>query len=192
MAAKRKLTRRNAKQVSPAHQSPGIETLVPEIRSDVKWKPTAGAVAPFTIPATAPAVVAVWNYGVPFKVMNTLNVWLRANELALAGHLKSAMDAKPASAPKVFYLGTYLNIDGGTPMYQTFWGYTSEDALDQETAWPTPFPQALRDLIKELRAFWVRDPGRSETRFGFASNYANLQIMPNNPVMLQITIDAAA
>ncbi|MDB5923871.1 MAG: hypothetical protein JWN13_2807 [Betaproteobacteria bacterium] len=190
MAAKRKLTRSNSRQVAAVHQKPGVEPLVPEIRSDIKWKPTPGVPAPFATPASPLAIIAVWNFGVPFKEMDKLHKWLRANEMALAGQLKSAVDAH-GRAEKVFYLGTYLNIDSGTPMYQTHWGYTSEEAVDKETAWPDPLPPSLRDLIVELRGHWVRDPARSESRYGLASNYANLTNMPNNPVMLQITIDAA-
>jgi len=189
MAAARKLARKRATQVSSAHQSPGIETFVPEIRSDVKWRPTPGAVPPFAVPSSAVPVIAVWNYGVAFKEMDKFHQWLRASETQIAGMLKTAV-AKKGGANKVFYLGTYLNIDSGTPMYQTYWGYTSEEALDKETAWP-PLPQGLRKLIKELRGYWVRDPGRSESRFGLASNYSDVSKMPNNGLMLQITIEAA-
>jgi hypothetical protein len=190
MAAKRKSTRGNAGYVSSKHQAAEIETLLPEIRSDLKWRPTAGAVAPFSIPGTAAPVMAIWKFGVPFRDMDKVHNWLRLNEMALAGLLKTAVDSK-GGPDKVFYLGTYLNIESGTPMYQTCWGYSSEDALENESAWPNPIPPQVRDLIVELRAFWVRDPGRTEARFGLASNYANLATMPNNPVMLQITVDAA-
>jgi len=191
MAAKRKLTRsKNASRSSSAHQTPEAQPLVPEIRSDLKWKPSAAGAPPFAVSGTPSPIVVVWNYGVPFRDMDRFHKWLRTNEMALAGQLKSEVDAH-GRPDKVFYMGTYLNIDSGTPMYQTHWGYTSEEAAHTETAWPDPLSATLRDLITELRAYWVRDSGRSETRFGLASNYADLGGMPDNPVMLRITIDAA-
>jgi hypothetical protein len=192
MASKKKSTRNmNVAAGWPAHQAPDVNALIPEIRSDVKWRPTANAPAPFVVPGTTAPVLAVWHFGLPFKDMDGLHTWLRLNEMALAGLLKSIMDARSASDPKVYYLGTYLNIDAGKPMYQTCWAYSSEQALETESAWPNPIPPQIRNLVVELRAFWVKDPGRSEARYGLASNYANLATMPDNPVMLQVTIDAA-
>lgn len=172
-----------------AHQPPSVKSLIPEIRSDLKWKPSQNPPAPFAVPNTAVFVLAVWNFGVPFSELEALRTWLATNEARLAGLLQSEMGKKGAADAKVFYLGTYLNIRNGSPMYQTFWGYTSEDGLENDTAWPNPFPPALRDLIVELRAFWTRDPGRSESRLGLASSY---DLDPQrNQVLGKITHDAA-
>lgn len=173
-----------------AREAARVDTFLPEIRSDVKWRMTKGAKKPFAVPKTVAPVLAVWNFGVPFDQMDSLHQWLRANEIALAGQLTDAMkNAKDT----VYYLGTYLNVDAGSPMYQTWWAYSSDEALETEAPWTkNKISRNLRDLIVQLRAFWVKDPGRSEARFGLASNYANLKDMKENPFMLQVTVDAAA
>jgi hypothetical protein len=193
MASKKRARSAEATAGWPSHQAAHIGTLVPEIRSDVKWRPTVGAQPPFAVMPAAAPVLAVWHFGVPFQDMDGLHGWLRQNETALAGNLKSIMDGRTQpDAPKVYYLGTYLNIDAGRPMYQTCWGYSSEQALETESAWTVGIPAGVRDLVVQLRAFWVKDPGRSEARYGLAANYANLGSMPDNPFMLQVTIDAAS
>ena len=181
-----------ATEVEAAHEAARIDTFLPEIRSDLKWRPTAGVRKPFVVPGQVSPVLAVWSFGVPFAEMDTLHQWLRLNEESLAGGLRGVMDKKPAKGDKVYYAGTYLNIDAGKPMYQTWWAYSSEKALETESAWIKPkLPPRVRDLVVQLRAFWVRDPGRSESRFGLASNYADLKSMDENPFMLGVTIEAA-
>ncbi|HEX2825168.1 MAG TPA: hypothetical protein VHP37_02370 [Burkholderiales bacterium] len=183
-------TNERANGYATAHEPASVETFLPEIRSDVKWRMTKGAKKPFAVPNTVAPVLAVWNFGVPFGEMDSLHLWLRANEIALAGQLTDAMKG---AKDKVYYRGTYLNVDAGSPMYQTWWEYSSDEALETESPWTkNKIPRNLRDLIVQLRAFWVRDPGRSESRFGLASNYANLKDMKENPFMLQVTVDAAA
>jgi hypothetical protein len=190
-----KKTTRNANDEAggfgAAHEAPSVDTFVPEIRSDVKWRMTKGAKAPFAVPPTIAPVLAVWNFGVPFAEMDKLHQWLRTNETALSGGLRQIMDRKGVK-DKVYYAGTYLNVDAGSPMYQTWWAYSSDEALETEAPWKNAkLPPAVRDLIVELRGFWVKDPGRSESRYGLASNYANLKSMKDNPFMLQVTIEAA-
>ena len=183
-------TNERANGLDSAHEPASVETFLPEIRSDVKWRMTKGAKKRFAVPNKGAPVLAVWSFGVPFDQMDNLHLWLRANETALAGQLTDAMkDAKDT----VHYLGTYLNVDAGLPMYQTWWAYSSDEALETEAPWTkNKISKNLRDLIVQLRAFWARDPGRSESRFGLASNYANLKDMKENPFMLQVTVDAAA
>lgn len=190
MAKMKSGTNERASGFETAHEAASVDTFLPEIRSDVKWRMTKGAKKAFAVPNTVAPVLAVWSFGVPFDQMDNLHLWLRANETALAGQLTDAMKG---AKDKVYYLGTYLNVDAGLPMYQTWWAYSSDEALETESPWTrNKISKGLRDLIVELRRFWVRDPGRSESRFGLASNYANLKDMKDNPFMLQVTVEAAA
>jgi hypothetical protein len=192
--AKNTETRADERASAPdaAHEAARIDTFLPEIRSDVKWRVTKGAKKPFNVPGTASQVLAVWNFGLPFGEMDRLHLWLRQNETALSNGLKSVMDKKGVK-DTVHYLGTYLNVDAGEPMYQTWWAYSSDEALETEAPWKdNKIPKNVRDLVVQLRGFWVNDPGRSEQRYSLASNYANLRDMKENPFMLQVTVDAAA
>jgi len=81
----------------------------------------------------------------------------------------AASAAKAISADA--YRGTYMEFGYGNPRYRTIWAYQSADAIDK---WATalkndssPFYAAML----KLRAFWMRDPDRSEARWVPASFY---------------------
>src|SRR5262245_39048057 len=102
--------------------APSLEALVPEVRTAIKWKP-----APLSKPWRPDAqMVVVWRYGLPFAQINGFHTWLAANEVDL-----SNLCSKTTSN-KVFYLGTFLHVESGTPMYETRWGYAISQKVSQE------------------------------------------------------------
>lgn len=142
-------------------QAPSAEPFVPEIRSNIKWKPTT--------PAAAQALI-VWHFGVPFRDIEGFHTWLAAHEANLANLCTAGTNNE------VSYLGTFIHLDTGAPRYKTLWllanDTTAEGALTQALA----VNQQLMDDVKVLRGYWSRDPGATDHRYGFARDYINVTL----------------
>src|SRR5262245_12037459 len=179
---------KRAARARAAGTAPGMEALVPEVRTAVKWKPVPIA-RPFRIEAQ---IVIVWRYGVPLEQVDGLHDWLATNEVDLFNLCKAETGAK------VNYLGTFLHVESGTPMYETRWGYAisqkvpqeeCERALQDALTDPNRSP-LLRQLITQLRSYWVRDPGSSDHAYGLAANYRNIKTLPRSGPFWDVTVEA--
>ncbi len=178
LEAAKKLVRRGAGQ-----EAPSVEAFVPEIRSNIKWKPTTSPVTAFRPEA---AVMLVWNYGVPFAQIAGFHEWLATHEVALA-NLCANLTKKKAQ-----YLGTYLHIDTGSSRYQTLWG------LDEEVSAESALVQALAnspqffDLVKVVRGYWARDQNATDHRYGQARNYMNLENLKVDSAFWDVTKESCS
>lgn len=178
LQAAKQLVRKGA-----GRQAPSAEPFVPEIRSNIKWKPSATPVDPLRPEAR---VLLVWNFGVPFAQINGFHAWLERNEVALAAECSSR------TGGQAHYLGTYLHLDTGAPRYQSQWGLADEDKAEAllETSLRDEDNQQFRTLATELRAYWARDPGATDHRFGLARNYLDLDGLPSGGAFWKVTLDA--
>lgn len=159
-------TAKQLAQRQGAHEAPSAEPFVPELRSNVKWKPAAGAQPPIL---RDEGIMVVWRYGVPFKDIPGFHGWLAAEEPRLSGECAGLTNNK------VHYLGTYLHIDTGSARYETFWGFTPDQTGEVEDA-EAALANALTNVpfgnrVKILRGYWVRDPGATDHRYGMAAMY---------------------
>lgn len=165
--------------VSTAVTAPGknISEIRPEIRSDIKWAP----VQTEHLAPGCPTLLVSWRFGVPWADVPEFHQFLDADEATIKNHVDGH------SGGKVKYLGTYVNLDGGIPMYETLWGYfrADFDTFDWTTL-VNAGNSAFRRAVKKLRKYWADDPSRSEHRFGLAANYrsggANAKL-PKDPFL---------
>lgn len=148
-----------------AQATPSAEAFVPEIRSNIKWKPSGLPVQAFRPEAR---IMLVWSFGVPFAQLDGLHDWLATNEVTLANTCNEATEGEVA------YLGTYLHIDTGSPRYQTLWGLKSEDASEAKLKSALHDRPLFFDLVKVLRGYWSRDGNATDHRYGLARHYINL------------------
>ena len=164
--------------------APRASRFVPEIRSDHKWSLGVGKeenTAPFR------QLLIAWYYGVDFAEIEKFHTFLKDNEKAIDSNCTKLM-------PNVFYRGTYLDQEGGSPTYQTIWAYDSVDALRQ---WNTVLDKdklksetskSFYNAVLTLRSYWARDPGRSEHRYRLASLYSDLKTLAGTDPFLAITL----
>lgn len=172
MAKKKSLdTARALVQGATRREAPAVNRFVPEIRSEAKYvfrrDPHLGP--------EKPALIVVWRYGVPQNEVFDFHVFLGAREKSIADHFNGNNNMN------VKYLGTYINWDAGTPMYETSWGYMElkNNSVDQTidiVDWhssdflgnPTSI---LAGDVRDIRQKWAADPGRSEQRFVLAATH---------------------
>lgn len=180
LEAAKKLVRMGA-----GSEPPNADAFAPEIRSNIKWKPTSMTVQPLRPDAM---VLIVWNFGVPFVNIEGFHDWLATNEVNLANACSAA------TSGAVTYLGTYLHIDAGSPRYQAQWGLANDSGAEAalEAAFADPANQQLRDLATILRGYWTRDPGATDHRFGLARNYINLDSLPSGGAFWDVTLQSRA
>lgn len=170
LEAARDLVRRRG-----GHEPPQLAEHTAEVRTPATWKATVGAGVPQFRPEAFNIIV--WRYAVPLAQVANLHNWLATNEITLATLCETA------TGNLVHYLGTYLDVDTGGPRYETFWGYTAdadgggteaaEAALTAALSPNSNVPQ-LRDLLKILRSYWVRDAAAVDHRLGQARHYTDL------------------
>lgn len=155
------------------HAAPTVEAQRAEVRTPSKWKASPPAAQAFR-PEAFDRVV--WRFGVPFDHLEAFHEWLDVNEVTIATLCAQLSNGLAC------YLGTYLEADFGGPRYETCWGlkgtehdgaFDSAEAEEELTrAFAPSAPQpALRDLVKVLRGYWVRDPGATEHRYSQARRY---------------------
>ena len=179
---------RSKRRARAGRAAPTLEPLMPEVRTAIKWK----AAPPNRPPSFRPEaqIVVVWRYGLPFAQIDGFHIWLATNEGDLA-KLCSSLTNK-----KVSYLGTFLHVESGTPMYETHWGYAISPGVTQEDC-EKALETALRGttsnlhkLVTELRSCWVRDPGRSDHLYGLGANYLNISALQKGGPFWDVTINA--
>jgi hypothetical protein len=161
-----------------AQTAPSAEVFVPEIRSNIKWKPSGLPVQAFRPEAR---IMLVWSFGVPFAQLDGLHDWLATNEVTLANECHAASQGEAA------YLGTYLHIDTGSPRYQTLWGLKSEEASEAALKAALENRRLFFDLVKVLRGYWSRDGNATDHRYGLARHYINLDGLPVDSAFWTVT-----
>lgn len=170
------------------HASPRVDALLPELRSNTHWTLVqSSAIQP------SAQLIIVWGYGVPLNKVPNFHIWLRANEATLAQDCDIAnATANPANDSLITYRGTYLDLDGGAPMYRTYWGYsmTDRDKIDAAILRVIQ-PVAAFRRMRELRSFWTPDSARSEHVYGIAQNFRDAETPPAG-TMWPLDMEASA
>jgi len=164
------------------YAAPTLDAQQSEVRTPSKWKASLPAGQAFRPEAFD---MVVWRFGVPFPQIEGFHQWLATNEITIAALCSQLTTVTVGEPPLVSYLGTYLEVDIGGPRYEAVWGlrgtehdgvFDSEKAEDELTKAfaPNAVQPALRDLVKVLRGYWVRDPAATEHRYSQARLYADL------------------
>jgi hypothetical protein len=175
-----------------AARSPAVSPLVSEVRSDD---------VPITPPPPPPplkgtcldGIVVIWYFCLPHRLVEGFHDFLRKNEGFIVGGVAKL------SGKKAVYLGTHLILSGTEACctgvakgvcYRVVWRYDS--LADMATAWQlaTEKKSNLYRAVVRLRAYWLQDPHRSESRSVFAAGFFD----PKGPAedhFARLTLDAA-
>jgi hypothetical protein len=144
-------------------QASKVEALVAEVRSD--WVPHHPHPHPPKPQGILGGIVVIWQFCLPPEDMLIFHDFLRDNEDFIGTAVRNSM----AGAD---YRGAYMVLSGGEECcrpnavgacYRVIWSYESLDAMSR--AWSPVAKDLTSNLSKaiiELRAFWLRDPQRSE------------------------------
>jgi len=141
---------------------PRVDALVSEVRSDF---------VPILPPPQKPhresvlgAIVVQWEFSLPNEDVQEFHNFLRKSEKVIADAVKKTMLG-------AHYCGTYMQLAEGEAHYRTIWSYDSLDALAK--SWNVGLKQKnspFYKAVKQLRAYWLRDPQRVEGRYAPAAN----------------------
>ncbi|QJR10446.1 hypothetical protein DSM104443_01510 [Usitatibacter rugosus] len=161
-------------------QSPQVAVSATEIRScGVMGKPEP---IPMGTPGVLGGIVIIWEFEVQFEDLPAFRTFLDNNEVLLRQGI-STLDAQAQ------YLGTYMLHEGGTPYFRTIWAYKElQTMLD---LWANLTSGNVRNMVKELRSFWLKDPGRSEARWAPARRNIMGQNHDHDDAFTQLTVEAA-
>jgi hypothetical protein len=172
-------------------QQPKVDALVSEVRSDD---------VPIIPPPVPPqpdgllgGIVVIWQFCLAHGDVLEFHDFLRKNENFIgAGIARSTSGAN--------YRGTYIVLAGGDACcrttatgscYRVIWTYESLDAMAK--AWNFVVKDKKSNLYKmmvRLRAFWLRDPQRSEVRIAPAGNLFDPD-KDAGDAFAKLTLDAA-
>jgi hypothetical protein len=137
-------------------QPPSVDVLVAEVRSCLVAASPA-PVKPDT-DGVLGGIVVMWEFTLAYEDVQEFHNFLRENERYITDALKKST--------KAIYRGTYMQYGPGEPRYRTVWAYESLDAMS--TAWSSNLKTKSANLynaVRRLRAYWLRDPDRSEQRW---------------------------
>jgi hypothetical protein len=145
---------------------PQIEPLVAEVRT------------PDELPIQPPdpnlrfyegfVLMVEWTFAVAYSDLEKFHLFLRDNEQSIAD---SCMNISNRDAR---YLGTWWIFGTGPKTYRTLWQYKSDQAITNLKAGLRSSPN-FRRTIKELRAYWAKDPGRAEYVYQPAALFSDLK-----------------
>ncbi len=145
-------------------QGAQVDPLVSEIRSclvssgppSVRPEP-AGLLGGFLV---------TWEFMLPIGDVQAFHDFLRANETYIGASLGSFVKSVGRSAHACYH-GTYSSLSPGETKYWTIWAYDSPETMHR--VWSA----VIRDrnskfyrTVRQLRAFWLRDPNRRDRRHG--------------------------
>lgn len=161
-------------------QTPGISVSTTEIRScGVMGNPEPVEVG---TQGLLGGVVIMWEYEVQYEDLAAFRVFIDANEVFLEEAVRTLQ-------PHARYLGTYALNEGGTPVFRTIWAYDElQTMLDM---WADLADGNLKTAVKELRKYWLKDPGRHEARWTPARRAITGPGHDHMDGFAQLTIDAA-
>jgi hypothetical protein len=163
-------------------QQPRVDPLNSEIRSCL-----VASCPPSLEPGTdglLGGIVVIWEFSLPYADVQEFHNFLRDKE----------HDIRDSAATKgAFYHGTYMEYAPGEPRYRTIWAYASTEAMCR--AWSTGAEGLLTssrfyNVTKQLRAYWLRDPNRSEARWVPARLYFDPEA-DYGDAFAKLTLDAA-
>jgi hypothetical protein len=135
---------------------PKVEVLASEVRSCF--------VPVYPRPQKEPdgllgGIVVIWEFCLQLGDVQEFHDFLRKQEPLIAGSVSGL-------AKGVNYLGTYMQYAPGNPSYRTIWAYESLEVMGR--AWTQALKKKdpkLYNAVRQLRAFWLRDPHRTEARW---------------------------
>ena len=161
-----------------------VDALVSEIRSESKFCfPPLGRDG---TPAHAIGTVVVeWEFCLPLTDVEEFHRFLRDNENFIADATEKAMKG-------VHYRGTYYMLHKHGARYRTIWSYDDNDALEKE--WRVGLKNRKSNFYKAVRqlcAFWLRDPQASEHSFAPANLFQDIAKDGAGNAFAALMIDAA-
>jgi hypothetical protein len=136
---------------------PKVDVLASEVRSCL--------VAPCPPPVKPEpdgilgGVVVIWEFSLPLDDVQQFHDFLRQEEVYITESVKKLTQG-------AYYRGTYMLYGPGDPRYRTMWAYESLEAMGK--AWSQALKSKSSNLykaVRQLRAFWLRDPNRAEARW---------------------------
>lgn len=146
-------------------QQSSVESLVSEVRSD--FVPIFPPAQPPSLNGVLGGIVVIWQFCLPPEDAPDFHEFLRSSEDFIG-------TATLKSVAGTSYRGTYMVLAGGDECcrptatgfcYRVIWSYDSLDAMGK--AWGPLAKDQKSNLFKaivQLRAYWLRDPHRSEVR----------------------------
>jgi len=164
-------------------QAPSVDPLQSEVRSCL----VASHPRPVEdgIDGLLGGVVVMSEFSLPFSEIQGLHDFLRKNEAYIAESLKKI-------AKGALYRGTYMLYGAGQPRYRTVWSYDSIEMMGE--VWSKALSDEGSNLykaVRQLRAYWLRDPDRTEARWVPAYLFFDPKT-DNGDAFAKLTIDADA
>lgn len=104
-------------------------------------------------------VVVIWEFSLPLSDVQEFHDFLRKEEAYITESLKKLGHG-------AYYRGTYMGYGPGDPRYRTVWAYESLEGMGK--AWSRALKGKSSNFykaVRQLRAFWLRDPNRAEARW---------------------------
>jgi hypothetical protein len=161
--------------------SPKVDQMVTEVRT------------PGTIPGQEPdpslklymgfQILVEWTFSVPYSQLADFHTFLRDNEDGIANGCAAITNGNGR------YLGTWWNFGLGSSHYRTLWQWKSDQAIaDFKTALKNS--PNLRALVKQLRLYWSRDPGRKERVYQPAALFSNLAEASKGDAVVELTLES--
>jgi hypothetical protein len=148
-------------------QAPKVDPLESEVRSCIVAshpRPVKGDQE-----GVLGGIVEMSEFSLPLGDVQEFHEFLRQNE-------KYVTDSLNKAAPGALYLGTYMLYGPGNPHYRTVWAYESLEVMGK--AWSKALQNRSSNFykaVRQLRAYWLRDPERTEARWVPARFYFNLE-----------------
>jgi len=176
-------------------RSPAIAPLVSEVRSDDV--PIVPPPPPNPLNESClNGIVIIWYFCLPYGLVADFQAFLLKEEALVEGGVAKL------SGKKAAYLGTHLILSGGDACccagatkgicYRVVWKYDS--LADMAAAWRSAAENKKSHFYKavvRLRAYWLQDPHRSESRSAPAASFFDEKGSANDQ-FARLTIDAAA
>jgi len=165
-------------------KAPKIDPLNAEIRSCLV-APCPPSVEPGT-DGLLGGIVVMWEFSLPFTDVQEFHNFLRDVE----------HDIRASAATQgALYHGTYMEYAPNAPRYRTIWAYESMETMctawaDNEVSLLSNKGSVFYSRLKQFRAFWLRDPNRTEARWVPAREYFN-PTADNGDAFAKLTLDAA-
>jgi hypothetical protein len=156
-------------------RAPAVATLVSEVRSDDVPIPPPPP-PPYPLRGSClDGIVIIWTFCLPYGDVELFHDFLRKNEALIEAGLSKSSEKKSA------YLGTHLVLSAHDACctgeatgfcYRVVWRYDSLEAM--AATWRSVGEDEKSRLYKtvvRLRAYWLKDPHRGESRSALASSF---------------------
>jgi hypothetical protein len=181
----KKYERRSLEELVRRHgvpQRPTVDVAIGEVRSN--WT--------FPCPPTRKKplddlflgeIAIQWEFCLPVNDAGEFNEFLFKNEKFIADSAAKLMKG-------VHYRGTYFRLNFSGAYYTTIWAYDTCKAAEDQ--WQIGLANKnFREVMKLLRAYWLRDPERVEKMFGPAQLFDTLDKDGSGDAFVSLTLEAA-